>query len=379
MILTLKYRVRDKRVRNRLRAHAWSVNQAWNYCVAFQRDIQARYVAGAPKRKWPSHFDLNRLTAGTSEELALRSESISETCRIFAQSRDKTKRAPAFRSSTGSRRSLGWIPFKSTTWRQDGDGIIYSGHKYYLFGTKRRPLPANAKGGCFVEDGCGRWWFCVCVEVDELPLGSAVVGIDLGLKTLATMSDGQTVPALQHFRQWEGRLAVAQRAGNRRRVSAIHSKIANARRDQLHKATTKIARENSFIAIGNVSAPKLAKTRMAKSVLDASWGMFRSQLEYKASRHRAVFLVVDEAWTSRTCSACGTIPTSSPKGMGGLGIRSWVCSECDTLHDRDVNAAKNILRIGQSTLARADESRGLGDPASREGRILSVEAGRKIA
>src|SRR5208282_4453071 len=152
--------------------------------------------------------------------------------------------------------------------------------------------------------------------------------------------------ALQHYRKYEATLAVAQRAGLKRRVRAIHAKIANVRKDQLHKASSKIAAENSLIVVGNVSAAQLAKTRMAKSVLDASWSMLRNMLEYKASRHRARFIEVDERWTSQVCSCCGTIPDSSPKGMGALGIRHWVCSDCGCSHDRDVNAAQNILFVG---------------------------------
>jgi transposase len=96
-----------------------------------------------------------------------------------------------------------------------------------------------------------------------------------------------------------------------------------------------------------VSAAKLAKTRMAKSVLDAGWTTFRNQLRYKASRHGARYIETDERWTSQTCSCCGVIPDSSPKGMGALGVRHWECSDCGATHDRDVNAALNILRVGR--------------------------------
>ena len=124
------------------------------------------------------------------------------------------------------------------------------------------------------------------------------------------------------------------------------AKIANARRHHLHGQSTTIARQNQLIVVGNVSAAKLTKTKMAKSILDASWTTFRGQLAYKARRHNAVYIEADERCTSQTCSCCGSIPDSSPKGMGALGIRHWTCSECGSLHDRDVNAALNILRVG---------------------------------
>ena len=95
--------------------------------------------------------------------------------------------------------------------------------------------------------------------------------------------------------------------------------------------------------------------KMAKSVSDVGWSMFRTMLHYKASMHGATFIEADERFTSQLCSECGSI--SGPKGIAQLGIRRWECSECGASHDRDVNAARNILRAGQSTLPHADESR----------------------
>jgi len=190
-------------------------------------------------------------------------------------------------------------------------------------------------------------------RADDLPTGNGEIGIDLGLKMLATCSNGDTVPALQHYRRYEAALGIAQRAGNKKRVRAIHAKIANARKDQLHKASAKIARENELIVVGNVSAAQLAKTPMAKSVLDASWSTLRNMLKYKASRHRARYVEADERWTSATCSDCGAV--SGPKGIAGLQIRHWVCSDCGCSHDRDVNAARNILRVGAERRPPAEE------------------------
>src|SRR5690606_19790527 len=129
-----------------------------------------------------------------------------------------------------------------------------------------------------------------------------------------------------------------------RRVRAIHAKIVNAREHQLHEATTRIVRDNALIVVGNVNAARLAKTRMAKSVLDASWAIFRNQLRYKASRHGARYVEADERWTTVTCSSCAA--RSGPQGQKGLRVRQWVCSECGSIHDRDQNAALNILFAG---------------------------------
>lgn len=109
MLLTYKYRIKDRRAAKHLRHHAIALNQVWNYCVGVQRDIQMRYKAGAPKRRWPSCFDLQKRAAGSCQELSTHSGSINEVCRIFAESRDARLRAPQFRASFGSRRALALV------------------------------------------------------------------------------------------------------------------------------------------------------------------------------------------------------------------------------------------------------------------------------
>lgn len=356
MFVTYKYRVKDKSARKTLSRHAYAANQIWNYCNALQQDIEARYKAGAPKRRWPSHFDLTALTAGVTKELGMHADTVGEVCRTFVAARNAAKRSLQFRSSFGARRALGWVPFRRQSRRIAGNSIIFLGRTYRVFGTKRRPIPDTAKGGAFVEDSQGRWWLTLIVEVPDRRSSSiAEVGIDLGLKTLATMSDGTTIENPRHLLVYAERLAVAQRAGNKRRSRAIHTKIANVRRDHHHKTSTRLSREYAFIAVGNVNAKALAKTKMAKSVLDAGWSAFRDMLRYKAAR----FVEVDERFTTQTCSACGCLPASRPRGIAGLGIRFWECTDCGASHDRDVNAARNILRIGRAVAAPVEESRGI--------------------
>lgn len=370
MILTYKYRVRvkDRTARKVLARHGSAVNMVWNYCAAFQRDVESRYRAGAAKRRWPSTFDLHKLTAGTSTELGISATSINEVCRFFVTARNMRRGSPRFRSSSGPRRSLGWVPFKIEDRRIEGNSVVYRGHKFRLFGTKRRPIPAATKTGSFNEDACGHWWFNILVEVpDQLPVSEHEIGIDLGLKTLATCSDGRTVPALRHYRAHEKALAVAQRANNRQRVKAIHARIANCRKDQLHKASTDLVRTSRRIVVGNVSPSKLAKTKMAKSVLDSGWSSFRAMLKYKAIMHGVEYIEIDEAFTSQVCSACGTLPASRPKGIADLGIRRWECSDCGAVHDRDVNAAINILIAGRSAAPLAEGSRGRASNGNRIG------------
>jgi IS605 OrfB family transposase len=140
-------------------------------------------------------------------------------------------------------------------------------------------------------------------------------------------------------------------------VRAIHEKIKNCRRDHMHKWTARVAREFRTILVGDVSSSQLARTKMAKSVLDASWSTARNTLRYKASRHGGTYREVDERLTTQTCSTTGIIPPERPRGIAGLGIRAWGCSACGEIHDRDVNAARNILRLGLSAQPPTVESR----------------------
>jgi IS605 OrfB family transposase len=327
--------------------------------VQTQRSIQRARRSGLSP-KWPSQYDLQDLTAGTSKDLKLRAQSIQGVCKQFVKSRDLHGRCPQFRRSGGPRRSLGWIPFEKQSRQITSHSVTYLEKTYNFFGAKRRSLPGHARGGCFVEDARGHWWICLHVEVGDLPQAPDVaVGIDLGLKTLAALSTGEKIEAPRTYRLYEEKLIIAQRANNRTRVQALHAKIKNIRQDHMHKWTTKIARAHRQIFVGNVSSSQLARTRMAKSVYDAGWSMSRNTLRYKASRHGGVFQEVDEVstFTTQTCSTTGMLPAERPRGIAGLGIREWWCSACGEIHDRDVNAAQNILTLGLSAQPPAEESR----------------------
>jgi IS605 OrfB family transposase len=185
----------------------------------------------------------------------------------------------------------------------------------------------------------------VCIDVPDSaqrPIQSGI-GIDLGLKDFAVLSNGEKIPVPGLYWDAENALAIAQWANKKRRVKAIQAKTANRHSDFLHKLSTRIVHEFDLIAVGDGSAAGLAKTNLAKSVRDAGWSSFRNQLAYKAVKHGAWLQEVNESFTTQSCLDCGARPDSRPKGIAGLGIRQWTCSECGGLHDRDVNAAKNIL------------------------------------
>ena len=345
---TLRLRLKDKHSAF-LREQAREVNFVWNYCNELSFLIFKR------EGRFCSNIELDRYTAGaTKEGLSLHSQTVQAISKELVTRRRQFKKAKLrWRVSGGARRSLGWIPFKASAIRYRGGQVWYGGRALSLwdsYGLSQYELGS----GSFSEDSRGRWYLNVTVKVPEpvgppRPKAMGAVGLDLGLKDFMATSDGEKVEAQRIYRGLEADLAVAQRANKKQRVKAIHAKIANRRKDALHKLSTRLVNEYGAIFIGNVNAAGLAKTRMAKSVLDAGWSTFRTMLQYKCDDAGVWFEEVDEAYSTQTCSCCAS--RTGPKGVAGLGMRGWTCSECGTEHDRDINAAKNILAAGRGRLA----------------------------
>jgi putative transposase len=331
VILTYRYRIKDATTAKRLRAHARAVNYVWNYCGEIQE------AARRQEKRWPSAFDLIKLTTGSSALLGLHSGTVQGICKQFVANRNAARRRPHWRG----KKSLGWIPFADArAVKLDGDAVIYLKRRYRLW--RSRPTEGKIKAGCFAQDARGRWYLSLQAEIAESQTcGAGEIGVDLGLSTLATLSDGRKIENPRHFKKYRAVLAEAQRAGNKKRARAVHAKIANARRHYLHVQSTKLVRENRLIVVGNVVAKSLPYRSCRKSAIDASWSEFRSQLRYKASRHGARYIEADETGSSASCSACGA--RSGPQGQRGLRVRAWVCDCCGTRHDRDINAAANLL------------------------------------
>src|SRR3984885_15212982 len=142
----------------------------------------------------------------------------------------------------------------------------------------------------------------------------------------------------------ETRIAQAQRRGHRRQAKRLHRKAARRRADALHKFSRRIVNQYETIVVGDVSSQKLVKTRMAKSVLDSGWSMLKRFLQYKGEHAGRFVEAVREGNTTRACSFCGAL--LGPKGTDMLVVRHWECPECGAEHDRDQNAARNILFVG---------------------------------
>lgn len=343
MQITFQYRVKDKHAA-RLNAQARAVNFVWNFCNETQRK------AAQDKRKWLSGYDLWKLVAGcTKEGLDLHSHSAMRVCVEYDKSRRQHKK-PWLRWR--SRRSLGWVPFNTGHVSLKNGAFIFRSQRYDVW--LHRPLPDNAKigAGSFSQDSRGRWYINCPVHVEEATVASVEnVGIDLGLKDFAALSNGEKIAIPQLYRKSEEVLAIAQRARKTKRTKAIHAKVVNKRKDFLHKESAKLVKRYGLIIVGDVSSSKLSQTRMAKSVLDAGWSRFKNMLSWKSRlRGGGMLLEVSERFTSQTCSECGSLPSSRPKGIAGLRNRLWKCDDCGADHDRDVNAARNIRRIGLDSL-----------------------------
>lgn len=339
MLITVKLRVCDKHA-SELNRLAGVVNLVWNYC----NETQQKAVRSG--RKWLTAYDLGKLTAGSSKIFAANGMIIERTCHVYAANRS-AKRRPWLRWR--SKKSLGWVPFKEKTVRFDGKRFLFNRGVIETMHLRDELVAGQKiKAGSFNRDARGRWYLNIAIdsEADALDYAGAV-GIDLGLKTLATLSSGDKIEMPRFYRESEIALGAAQRARKSRRAKAIQAKASNRRSDFLHKASNALVREYGTIFVGDVSPSKLAKTNRAKSIYDAGWSGFKHMLSYKAIRHGGRMIEVSEAYSSRTCSACGCI--GGPAGLKGLAVREWRC-DCGAVHDRDVNAAQNILRVGLDTL-----------------------------
>jgi putative transposase len=363
---------RTLRLKVRAEAYSWlnaaaiEVNAVWNWANATSVDAADRNRRA--NAKFLSGFDLNNLSAGASEYFErIGADTIQRINCEYAQKRRQFKKYKLrWRVSRGARRSLGWVPFKAASLKRRGDALRFAGKTFRVF-DREYLADHKFRDGCFAQDAVGDWYLCVPVEIqaEQSAAPNAAVGIDLGLKTIATTSDGETLEAGRWTIGHADRLAQAQRRGHKRQAKRIHRKIANRRKDALHKFSRKIVDQYQMVVVGDVSSLKLAKTKMAKSVLDSGWGTLKGFLDYKSQSAARSFQVVNERNTTRTCSSCGAL--TGPTGLDMLVVRRWECSECGVTHDRDVNAARNILIVGSRcrTFVSGNESSDLPVPSSR--------------
>jgi len=223
-----------------------------------------------------------------------------------------------------------------------------------------RHLPSAPTSVTVIKDAAGRHFASFAVQTGDEPLPeiASAVGIDLGLTHFAILSDGTKISSPRFFRRAERKLKKLQQtlarkakgSSNRKKavvaVARAHARAADARKDFHHKLSIRLVRENQTLAVEDLCVKGLARTRLAKSVHDAGWSAFVSMLEYKAARWGRTFVRIDRWFpSSKLCSVCGTIAETMP-----LNVREWTCP-CGTVHDRDINAATNILAAAKRQVA----------------------------
>ncbi|MFF3889376.1 RNA-guided endonuclease InsQ/TnpB family protein [Streptomyces sp. NPDC001914] len=221
-----------------------------------------------------------------------------------------------------------------------------------------RSLPSAPSSVTVMKDPSGRYFASFVVQVEAEPLApvTSEVGIDLGLTHYAVLSDGRVIDNPRFLRRAERRLRKAQQALSRKtkgsknrakarlKVARAHARVADARRDWCHQNASRLVRDNQAVYLEDLAVSGLARTRLAKSVHDAAWGMFRRVLEEKAARNgRHVGIVSRWLPSSQTCSVCWVVD-----GKKLLHVRIWRCEGCGTEHDRDLNASRVILAAGQA-------------------------------
>ncbi|MFE5583676.1 RNA-guided endonuclease InsQ/TnpB family protein [Kitasatospora sp. NPDC056531] len=262
---------------------------------------------------------------------------------------------PQFKSKRDTRQSL---RFTRNGFRVRGNGKLNLAKIGDVRVKWSRALPADPSSVTIVLDSAGRYHasFVVDVESDVLPEVDAEVGIDLGLTTYAVLSGGSVIDNPRFLCKAEKKLKAAQRELSRKakgsknrakariKVARAHAKVADTRMDWLHKQTTRIIRETQAVYLEDLNVRGLGRGRLAKSVHDAGWSTFRRLLEEKAVRYGRNIGIVHRAFpSSQLCSECGHRDGPKP-----LTVRAWACSACGVLHDRDLNAARNILAAGQA-------------------------------
>lgn len=261
------------------------------------------------------------------------------------------------------------------------DGTMYVAKVGNLNVRWSRALPSIPSSVTITREPDGRFYASFVVEIQPvtLPATGADVGIDLGLTTLVVTSDGRQIPNPRRLKAKARHLARAQRAlarkqkGSRSRkkaavkVAVLHRKVRNSRADYAHKTAIRLIRDNQAVYVEDLAVSGLARTRLAKSVHDAAWGMLVRLLEEKAVMYGRQVVKVDRWFpSSQLCSVCGHRDGPKP-----LGIREWTCLACGAVHDRDMNAARNILVEGRrvaagqvATVCGGDVSPGLLVPAA---------------
>ena len=348
-ILTYHYRIKDNTVRKVLIAMSSHVNFVWNFTCDVTKKLWSE------SRKYTDLTLLSSLTRGSSRELMINSQTIQATSEEVIS---KTKQFKKQIRKRSRKRKLGWVPFKGQTFKFLGNYSTYNGFKIRYW--YHRPLPKGSviKSGNFSEDSQGRWYLNLVVSFPEYlePSPDESVGIDLGIKTIMALSTGEKIERESISKKLEVKLAKAQRHRKKKQVTKIHAKIRNKREDWNHKKSFNIAKRFKSVFVGDTTPSSILSefNKINRSIYDASWYTLKTYLAYKVIRRQGCYLEVPEndIASTETCSSCFNKAAENIT----LRVREWTCGKCNSIHDRDINAARNHLRFGHETLRLAKAS-----------------------
>jgi putative transposase len=341
--------------------------------VVWNRTLAARQARWATERRGTSYRDTDAAltTMKRLPELAWLNEvssvPLQQTLRhqhaAFQAFFAGRARYPRFKSRRG--RQVAHYTRSAFRWRDGRLWLAKSGSPLRLVWSwpDLDPATLTPTSVTVARDPCGRWYVSVHVDVPTpapLPAAGRAVGIDLGVTDFAVTSDGTRIPNPRHLQRKAANLARYQRrmarkrrgSANRRKAAAkvarAHRKVRAARADFLQRTSTRLIRDYDVLVIEDLNVRgMIGNRRLARAISDCGWATFRAMLAYKAERAGRCLVVVDRfSPSSKTCSACGNqLATLS------LGTRHWQCPSCGARHDRDLNAAKNILAAGRAAAA----------------------------
>lgn len=346
----------------------WALDRRKSYYAEHGKGISAKQLS-SELTTLKSEPDTLWLKQADSQLLQ---QAVRDVDRAFDAFFERRSRFPRFRS-----KKAGHFAFRIPQRVKVEGGRVYIPKIGWVRVRQSREVEGKIKSATFKRDATGYWYVALTTEFempDTEPPGSAnPVGIDLGLKDLFVLSDGKRVPAPRFARKADRRLGKVQKnlsrkkPGSRRRekakhrVARVHRKVSNQRSDFLHKLTTNLTREYDLLCVEDLSTKGLAKTKLARSILDAAFGEFLRQVEYKAAWNFKRSIRVKRFFPStKLCSECGTVNPNLT-----LSDRTWLCG-CGTQHDRDLIASLNILAEGMRLVAagQTETLNARGEPVS---------------
>ncbi len=384
MITTYHYRMKDSgSTGKKLLKMSRCVNLVWNYCKQTQKDALRNKTGKLIKDKktgkeisipyFLTKFEMNNLVSGSSKELDLHSQTVQGIAEEYTTRRKQFKTLLRWRG----RKSLGWIPFKASGIKIQNGNIAYNKNVFSFWNSRELPEDAKIKTGSFAQDKRGHWYLNITFESEKIGIKreeDQEIGIDIGIRTLATCSNQEKIerPNLRKVALIKiRRLKKCQHYAQKKQAKSkkfhplpklkqeknIHAKIANIRQDYLHKESTKLVKKCFLIVVGDVPCKLMNRSKSLAGIShDSGIGIFKNMLKFKAVRAASTYTEFSERNSTLTCSKC-----REKRPRIELGVRSWNCEKCGSVHDRDTNAAINILqayrdnfRSGHAALIRTE-------------------------